>query len=229
MKFGIIFLILLIVTVRAAGAAEPFSISCDGKVGRPYYVTLDLDSKRAVFQSTIRSFHKGEITKATDDSVLFSIAADHGRIDLVWQPQRQTMVWAGISADPIRPLMVHRCVATEMRTVLAIFDTDPVGVQPLSLRCEKLGQPYFVTMDRKTRRVAVELESGSTLPGKIMRAIENSIEMTVGHVPKFDLVWDSRAPSIKWIGVPGDKSRPDMTHACEAIKTRTVLDLRLWP
>lgn len=221
MKSGVA-LILLIVTVGAAEAAEPFSIRCDGKVGRPYFVTFDPDSKRVVFESTIRSFHKGEIAKLTDDSVTFSIAVDYGRIEFVWQPQRQTMVWAGISADPVRPLLSHNCASTELRTIFAVLDNPPMDAQPFSLRCTTLGQPYFVTMDRKTKAVVLEQLSGRTEPGEITSATERTVEMTIGHQQKTNGVWDRQARSVKWIGATGD-------HECEIIKTRTVLDLRLWP
>lgn len=227
-------LALLAVAVSSAAAAEPFSIRCtDGKAPRPYFATFDLETNRLVFESSIRSLHAGEIKGVSDDRIQFSIKADDGRIDLTWDWQHGRMIWAGISADTIRPTLVHRCVTVAARTPLAVYEdptTNPAAsTRPFSLRCvSEHGMPYFFTLDRETKKVVVESPHGGRLtPGEIQNASEHRIEFSLAGrgSPDFEVVWDSLDGTVTLKGLPGDRSRPTKVDQCIEIKARSIVTL----
>ncbi|MDO9298647.1 hypothetical protein [Bradyrhizobium sp.] len=227
-------LILFFLGPWSAAEAEPISIRCaDDKTPKPYFATFDLDSKRVVFESSMRSFHAGQIKSANDDQIEFSIKADYGNIDLVWERQRRRMTWAGISADPIRPFLIHRCAIVEPRTLLSESDdlspTTEQGAGLFSLRCAtdpSNSLTAFFTLDRKTRKVVMlTLESQSVHPGEIQSASEYRTEFSVGIAPKFHLVWDSRDGTVTWKSVPNDSSRPTKVYQCKRVEAGSVLML----
>ena len=225
-------LALFFLGLGSAAGAEPVSVRCaDDKAPKPYFATFDLDAKRVVFESTIRNFHVGQIRSASGDEVEFSIRGNFGKIDLIWERQKSRMLWAGLSTDPIRPYLFHRCATVEARTVLALYDdltpNSGAGARPFSLRCAPLNfLTAFFTMDRETRKVVMfSLEGGSVYPGEIQSASEHHIEFSVGIAPKFDLVWDSSAGTVTWKGVPNDSSRPTKVHQCTQVQAGSVLML----
>jgi hypothetical protein len=225
-------LIAITVVLSTAAAAEPFSLRCaDPKVSRPFFVTFDLETGRVVFESTIGSRHSGEIRKIEGERIAFSIGADHGRIDLVLdRGGGDRMVWAGISADPIRPVLVQPCVAIDLRTLLSVFDDQRASapaIQPFSLACRnEYDQPYFFTMDRETGKVVMEgLMGGGFYPGEIQSSGGRRIEFLVpaGRTPGLELTWDGEKGTVTSHGIAGDSTRPTKVHRCDEIKARSIM------
>jgi hypothetical protein len=224
---------LIAATTGSAAAAEPFSMRCaDGKASRPYFATFDPQTGRLVFESTTRSLHAGDIRSAVDDRIAFSIKVDYGAIELVLERQNNKMIWAGIAGDAFRPLLVHPCAAVEPRTLLAVF-ADPMvdasaGARPFSLRCTDLGQPYFVTLDRHTKKVVFEgIQGGGIYPGDIQTDSDTRIEFSVaaGRPTRFEFVWDRRDATLSVKGIPGHANRPTKINQCEEIGARSMVTL----
>jgi hypothetical protein len=226
-------LALFLLGLGSVAEAEPVSIRCaDEKAPNPYFATFDLDTKRVVFESPLRGFYVGEIRNTADDEIGFSIKGNYGKIDLVWERQNNRMFWAGLSTDPIRPFLVHRCATVDARTLLALYDgltpNSGAGSRPFSLRCATDSNflTAFFTMDRETKKVAaLSLEGGSVYPGEIQTASEHRIEFFVGKDPKFDLVWDSHEGTVTWKGIPNESSRPTRVHQCKQVQAGSVLML----
>jgi hypothetical protein len=120
--------------------------------------------------------------------------------------------------------------------LLSVHDTheevsaDPnPNARPFSLQCTKDGQLYFVTLDRVTKKVALEgIQPSRTIwPGEIHDAGDVRIVFSAGypHAERYDLVWNSRERMLTLQGVPGNAARPTMIHACVEIEARSMLSL----
>lgn len=217
--------------VTSAAIAEPFSVRCsDGKAPFPYFATFDIEARKAAFQaSSSASSARGDIRSVTDEKIEFTIRGDGGSLDFEFQRRQMRMLWAGIGADWIRPVLLHPCVSVPVRTPLSGFDdknyvSDPA--QLFSIKCSDLGQPYYFTFDSKTKKVAFEGKGGGVLyPGDVQSETDKGVTFIIGWAPKFELVWNGRDKIVTWIGVPGDAARPKKENQCERIPTRTVLDM----
>jgi hypothetical protein len=100
------------------------------------------------------------------------------------------------------------------------------AVDAFSLSCNGVGQPYFVTMDRSTRAVVLETESGRTLIGEIKSIAGSQMSFTVSYysVDHYDLLWDEQSRALTWIGIPNNPTRPTKTQECTVTKVRSIME-----
>ena len=215
--------------------SEPVSVRCvDPKQPRPYFVTFDFASKKIVFESPLGNIGPGEITFANGDRAELTIKLGIGKIDAVFYPSRNQMIWPGFPANEIRPTLSHVCAPAPGRTMLVMYDNLDMTrsnlaepVEPYSLSCTDLNQPYFFTLDRQSKKVVMEGLYGATVfSGSIENVNGRRTAFSVGKGPSvFALVWDEEAGTITWQGVPNDKSRPTKVNQCTRVKARSILDI----
>jgi hypothetical protein len=220
--------------------AEPTSIRCAEAYGRePYFVTYELETNRFVLETPIfGNFLRGEIVFANEERLELSLNAEGGKILLYYDRKDKIMLWPGLPASELRrSLLQHACASVTERTVLAVFrrreDTaDPPdldrkqAVDAFSLRCIGDGSPYFVTMDRLTRAVVLEIKTGRTLVGEIKSIAGPQISFTVSWLSfdPGDGVWDEQSGKLTWIGVPNDPTRPTKIQECTVTKVRSIME-----
>ncbi len=225
-------LVLVALGTCSAAVAEPTSIRCsDSKLRATYFVTFDLETKHVAFESDLHSLYRGDVQELKAGQIKFEITGDDGKIDMTFEPHRMRMVWAGFVGD-VRPVMIHDCKVVGVRTPLSRI--EDIGYSPdykklFSLRCSDLGQVYYFTFDLQSKKVAHEDLGIAIYPGTVRRATDKDIafDIRVGR-KKFQLNWDKTRKTVTWIGIPGDSTRPTKENACERIKLRTILQLRLW-
>ena len=234
LRMAAFFLLGLALIGRAQ--AEPFSVRCTDPNNQPptYFATFDLDAKRVVFETPIGNIFRGDIEQADDQRIDFSIKPSIYKIGLVFDRRASKMVFPGfLTPLEIRPELVHACQFVPVRTVLAIFDnitkswpnyTNLGGpVQPTSFRCSGRAAYTYVTFDRLTKKVLMEIQQGSSFPGEI-ETIEGhrvTFSIHVGSTLRRGYVWDDEAKTLTW-PLAGAAS-PDI-YPCTEIKVRTLLD-----
>lgn len=221
-------LLVLLTLANSVALAEPVSVRCTNPaVPQPYFVTFDVAAGRAVFESAGR--YSGRITERPDGLLEISIKADSGNIELSFDRERSRAIWPGLSADPLRPLLVDGCASIPTRTLLALHHDlrdSALSPQSFSIRCEDLNQPYFFTFDVQAKKVVMESVPGARVYlGEIRNLADHRLAFLLGMEPRFDLVWDGSAKTITWQGVPGNPARPTKVNACSETAIRTMMEL----
>ncbi|MCK9914125.1 hypothetical protein MXD81_33725 [Microbacteriaceae bacterium K1510] len=217
------------IAIASAANAKPFSVRCaDDKAPFPYFATFDLETNRMIFERPSGGLYRGVMRSTNDDEIEFTIKGDGGRIDLTFKRQQMRMLWAGLGADWLRPVLSHSCATVSTRTPLSLYDDRNYvanSAQLFSLKCVDLGQVYFFSFDLQSKRAVLESLSGQPYPGSIQAENEQHIDFIIDTVPKSELRWNEHEKVVTWKGVPGDSVRPTKANRCDKIKTRTVLDL----
>ncbi len=213
--------------------SEPFSVRCTDPNNQPpdYYATFDLEAKKLVFESPIRNIFRGEIESANNQLIAFWIKPSIYKFDLVFDQRNTKMIFPGfLTSRETRPELNHVCQIVPVRTVLAVFDSitrswanyrnlgDPV--QPYSFRCTGRAAYTYVTLDRLTKKVLMEIQAGSSFPGEI-ETIEGhrvAFLIHVGSTAKHGYILDDEAKTLTW---PNDGTNSS-TYPCTEIKVRTL-------
>ena len=235
----LILFIFLAFAFSMSAEAEPMSVRCDGQSyeeRQPYFMTFDIEKGRAVFENVGGNIVTGEITSANDEELELSLRGSGGRILVSFNRKRSVMIWPGLPAGELRRFLLrHTCTKVADRTVLSMFyqpeQFDPKRRDPIdafSLSCPaKTVRFYFITMDRVTKSVVIELERFSGIvSGNIMSVDDGIIKFTFGSGPSdlHDAVWDERKRSLTLVGIPGDASKPDLIQEGIVTKPRSIME-----
>jgi hypothetical protein len=215
--------------------SERFSVRCTDPNNRPpeYFATFDLESKAMVFESPIRNILRGEIESSDEQRIDFWVKPSIYKIGLVFDRRSARMIFPGfLTALETRPELIHACQLVPVRTALAILDNitktwanyKDLGepMQPSSFRCTGNGAYIYVTLDRPTKKILMEIQNGSPYPGEI-ETIEGHRVMFLIHVgstTKHGYILDDEAKMLTWQNDGGGQS----INPCIEIKLRTLLD-----
>lgn len=219
--------------------AEPMSVRCDGKhynKSQPYFVTFDIESRRLVFEWVESGIIVGEIASTNDERLDLSLNGVGGRVLASFNRKNNRMTWPGLSGGEMwRPSLQHTCIQVTGRSALARFyesdgsetkRRDPVDAFSLTCPAKTVGS-YFITMDRATKSIVMELEHfAGVLSGNITSMDDGVIKFTFGRGPSdsHDAEWDERKKSLTFIGIENDPSRPTMVQECNVTKLRSIIE-----
>lgn len=101
---------------------DAFSLTCPGKFGGEYFVTLDRATKAVVLEKESASgYMSGNITSIDDGVIKFSLAYGSEPFDLLWDERRRSLTWVGVENDQSRPTTVQECITTKPRSIMEIY------------------------------------------------------------------------------------------------------------
>jgi hypothetical protein len=217
----------------SASQAAPISIRCADQFNRrAYFMTCDLQSNRAVFETPIGNIHRGEITSAKDDKLEIVLHVT-GKLLFTFDRKRSVMYWPGFMAGELGRGSFHdACKTVADRTELAFF-LPPSGnidvslreaKDAFSIRCPGPGAYYFVTLDRSTRAVVYQMTQGSGMIGEIKDIAGAEIRFMLGASEQYEFVWNGERRELTFKGILGDPSRPTKTDACDVVPVRSVME-----
>ncbi|MCK1267591.1 MULTISPECIES: hypothetical protein [unclassified Bradyrhizobium] len=221
---------------NAATASEVFSIRCETEApARPYFVTFDLGAQSVAFETPpadVTSYsginlRVGAVTsEAADSKITFFLQVVSGRIDLVFDRDRNMLIWPGLDDSSLRPTLYHSCKAGRPRSVLDFRLRDPVK-DPISIRCEDADAIFF-TMDVAAKRVLFERgESGRTFEGAVVSVKDDEIAIDMQFDSRLRIKWDRGRGTISFDNGAG---RPNTVMQCRTVSQRTLMVYykRLW-
>jgi hypothetical protein len=201
-----------------------------------YFATFDVETKKLIFETTLGGTFRGELTSVDDERIEFWIKVIINKMHLVFDRRRNQMIFPGFPASVLQRELVHPCQFVPVRTVLARYDNmrssspspkfaDPPQ-QPQSLRCIDQGHTNFLTFDRATKKVILEIGQGATYWGEIQGDAGHRIALSINDGTKDrDLTWDDQSQTLTWEALRGAAaSGPMRVNPCVEIKTRTLLD-----
>jgi hypothetical protein len=99
---------------------DAFSLSCPGKTGGLYFVTMDRVTKTVVVETEHFSGKlSGHITGSQDSIIEFSFGRGRtDEFDARWDERSLSLTFPAVANDPSRPGEVQQCVVTKPRSIL---------------------------------------------------------------------------------------------------------------
>jgi hypothetical protein len=98
------FFILLAVSMYGhAASAGPVTLRCLDRNEMAYFLTFDLDTRKAAFKSAFGNLVEGTVTASEPGRIAFAL--NHGSppdFDLVWDEASTTLTWTAIPNIPER-------------------------------------------------------------------------------------------------------------------------------
>jgi hypothetical protein len=216
---------LLLMSASAAAAAEPFSIRCEpGEPRQAYHATFDPDRKLVVFESAWpTNLYSGEIVGTEDDWVGVSFKVVQGQLNFLWNARHSLVRWPGISDDPFRPMLTHKCRAIAARSILSF--REPVeAANPVSIQCDVQPPGMFFTFDTAMAKAIYQRKGGMTRDGKIEKVEADRVSFRLSTDERRLLVWDRQKNTVTVEAVADDPARPETVYQCEPAKPQTMLE-----
>jgi hypothetical protein len=112
--------------------------------------------------------------------------------------------------------------------MISAFASTAADAEPVSIRCAgkyNMQQPYFVTYDLQTNHFVFESPVGNMLPGEILVANDERLELSLSaDGGKMFLSFDRKNNLMRWPGLPANElGRPLLDHPCATVTDRTML------
>lgn len=100
-------LCLILLAMYASGRpvlAEPVTLRCiDERNQMPYFLTFDVNTRKAVFKSAGGNLVEGTVTASEPGRTAFSLSHGHPpNFDLVWDEASAILTWIAIPNNPER-------------------------------------------------------------------------------------------------------------------------------
>lgn len=110
-------LCLILLAMLACGqpaSAEPFAIRCLDRSEMAYFVTFDVDNRKAVFKSAGGNILEGPITASEPGRIAFTLSRGNNPpdFDLVWDQASAILTWIAIPNNPERGGATSPCTTT---------------------------------------------------------------------------------------------------------------------
>jgi hypothetical protein len=115
-------LMLAIVSIFVSfpALAEQFSLKCEWHA--PFFISLDTDAGRAVFESPAGSNLKGPIVRQSNDEIEFNIMrVGESTYDVIWNSRTNKLTWS-IAGKEHEQVRIYECARTALRPGLQNYD-----------------------------------------------------------------------------------------------------------
>jgi hypothetical protein len=98
--------------------AEQFSLKCEWHA--PFFISLDTDAGRAVFESPADLNLKGPIVRQSSDEIEFNIMrVGESTYDVIWNSRTNKLAWSVAGKEQAE---IYECTRTALRPALQNYD-----------------------------------------------------------------------------------------------------------
>jgi hypothetical protein len=113
-----VMLAIVPISVSFPALAEQFSLKCEWYA--PFFVSLDTDAGRAVFESAADRNLKGPIVRQSSNEIEFNIMrVGESTYDVIWNSQTNKLTWSIAGKEQVT---IYECTRTALRPALQNYD-----------------------------------------------------------------------------------------------------------